>query len=101
MSKIIKLEGTEVYIGMDDQKIVKAPISAVNYPNPQVGDEIRIFKDGDTTIIARAAAAAPTVPQPQPQSLAFGGKNSSGGKSILRNSSQGIFSLARLVSIAL
>ena len=50
MSKIIKLEGTEVYIGMDDQKIVKAPISAVNYPNPQVGDEIRIFKDGDTTI---------------------------------------------------
>ena len=58
MSKIIKLEGTEVYIGMDDQKIVKAPISAVNYPNPQVGDEIRIFKDGDTTIIARAATAA-------------------------------------------
>ena len=43
LSKIIKLEGTEVYIGMDDQKIVKAPISAVNYPNPQVGDEIRIF----------------------------------------------------------
>ena len=69
MSKIIKLEGTEVYIGMDDQKIVKAPISAVNYPNPQVGDEIRIFKDGDTTIIARAAAAAPAVPQPQPQSV--------------------------------
>ena len=67
MSKIIKLEGTEVYIGMDDQKIVKAPISAVNYPNPQVGDEIRIFKDGDTTIIARTAAAAPAVPQPQPQ----------------------------------
>ena len=60
MSKIIKLEGTEVYIGMDDQKIVKAPISAVNYPNPQVGDEIRIFKDGDTTIIARTAAAAAT-----------------------------------------
>ena len=29
MSKIIKLEGTEVYIGMDDQQIVKAPISAV------------------------------------------------------------------------
>lgn len=57
MSKIIKLEGTEVYIGMDDQKIVKTPINAVNYPNPQVGDEIRIFKDGDTTIIARAAAA--------------------------------------------
>lgn len=24
MSKIIKLEGTEVYIGMDDQKIVKS-----------------------------------------------------------------------------
>ena len=69
MSKIIKLEGTEVYIGMDDQKIVKAPISAVNYPNPQVGDEIRIFKDGDTTIIARAAAAAPAVPQPQPQNV--------------------------------
>lgn len=69
MSKIIKLEGTEVYIGMDDQKIVKAPISAVNYPNPQVGDEIRIFKDGDTTIIARTAAAAPAVPQPQPQNV--------------------------------
>ena len=30
------------------------------------------------------------MPQPQPQSLAFGGKNSSVGKSILRNSSQGL-----------
>lgn len=70
MSKIIKMEGAEVYIGMDDQKIVKAPIDAVNYPEPQVGDEVRIFKDGDTTIIARAAAPAPAVQsQQQPQNV--------------------------------
>ena len=55
MSKIIKLEGTEVYIGMDDQKIVKAPISAVNYPNPQVGDEFVFLKTG----ILRSLRALP------------------------------------------
>ena len=68
MGQIIRIEGTDIYIQMSDQKVVKAPITAVNYPNPQVGDQISIIKNGNTMYIARtnAPAAAPA-PQPQAQ----------------------------------
>ena len=68
MGQIIRIEGTDIYIQMSDQKVVKAPITAVNYPNPQVGDQISIIKNGNTMYIARAnAPAAAPAPQPQAQ----------------------------------
>lgn len=54
MSKIIKIEAGEVYIGGENQEITKAPISAVNYANPQVNDDVNIFQDGKTVIVSRA-----------------------------------------------
>lgn len=65
MSKIIKIEGAEIYIGTEDQKIAKLPIAAVNYPNPQIGDEVRVFKDGETMIVTLAGSAGPAPQQPQ------------------------------------
>ena len=63
------------------------------------------FKDGDTTIIARAAATAPTVPQPQPQNVNVNVGNVYVAKEKHMNKhvfDMGrAFSLARLVSIAL
>lgn len=59
MSQIIKIEGAEVYIGDDESGIVKAPIATVNYANPQVGDSVSIFQEGDTMIVARTGAVAP------------------------------------------
>lgn len=59
MSQIVKIEGSEVYIGDDENGVVKAPIATVNYANPQVGDSVTVFQDGDTMIVARAGAVAP------------------------------------------
>lgn len=59
MSKIIKIEGNEVHVGKEDQSVVKAPLAAVNYANPQIGDDVTVFQDGDTYIISKIAPAAP------------------------------------------
>lgn len=67
MSRIIKLEGTEVTIGMDDGNVVKTQIGAVNYANPQIGDEVTIYRDGDSIIVARAQRYANTAQQRQAQ----------------------------------
>ena len=65
MSRIIKIEGAEIYIGTDDQNIIKVPIASVNYANPQIGDEVNIFQDGETAIVARAETIVSVQPQPQ------------------------------------
>lgn len=53
MYTIIKIDETNVYIGTDEQKIVKVPISALNFADPQLGDEVKVYKSDDTIIIAR------------------------------------------------
>lgn len=53
MNKIIKIEGNEIYIGTDEQTIIKAPISAVNYADPQINDEVNVFQDGETIIVSQ------------------------------------------------
>lgn len=55
MSKIIKIEGTEVYIGTDEGGIVKTPIATINYANPQVGDVVDVYQDGDVKIVVLAS----------------------------------------------
>lgn len=55
MSQIIRIEETEVLIGADDQSIIRVPIEAVNYADPRVGDAVNVFRDGENTIITRAA----------------------------------------------
>lgn len=51
MSRIIRIESAMVYIGENDGSIFKTPISTISYANPQIGDEVQIFKDEDLTIV--------------------------------------------------
>lgn len=60
MSQIIKIEGTTVYIGTDDGNIIETPIATVNYYNPQVGDQVNIFKNDDMTVITLTQTAKQT-----------------------------------------
>ena len=57
MYTIIKVDETHVYIGTSDEKIVKVPVSALNFSDPQLGDEVKVYKADDTVIIARVAKA--------------------------------------------
>lgn len=61
MHKIIKIEGTSVWIGAEDGSIIKTPIATINFANPKVGDEVDIYKDGETTIVMPKAPAKSTM----------------------------------------
>lgn len=56
MNEIIKIEGAKVSIGTTDGGIEEYPISLINYPNPQVGDKVNVYKDGDVTVITQVEA---------------------------------------------
>jgi len=56
MSKIIKIDGNTVTIGMDDGEMTKVPLESINYENPQVGDDVKLFKDENTIIVIRTNA---------------------------------------------
>lgn len=58
MRKIIKIEGSKVYIGTEEGKIITVDISSLNYDNPAIGDEVEIFGAGDETIVGRKGAAS-------------------------------------------
>lgn len=77
MSQILKIDGNTVSIGIEDGTITNVPIATINYPNPQVGDEVQIFQNEDNTIVSKVAAAAadsqpPVEMQPQqPQEMEY------------------------------
>jgi TM2 domain-containing membrane protein YozV len=54
MNKIVKIEGSNVLIGMDDMDIVTVPIANINYDNPQIGDIVDVFKNEDRTIVVKS-----------------------------------------------
>lgn len=53
MAEILSINGAEVKIGEDDGKVVTAPIATLQFANPQVGDKVEVFRDGDTFIIKK------------------------------------------------
>ena len=65
MSEIIGINGTKVSIGMDDGSIAEVPIAAVGYPDPRIGDEVKVYRNDDQVIVRKAnnqqaATALPT-----------------------------------------
>lgn len=56
MAEILKISGDEVKIGTDDGKVITVPKSSINYENPEEGDKVRVFKDGDNYIVTREAS---------------------------------------------
>ena len=51
MSEIIDITGSNVKIGKDDGQVVTVPIASLNFPNPKVGDEVKLYKDGDNYVV--------------------------------------------------
>lgn len=56
MPKIISIEGAKIKLGGDDGKVTTVPIAALTFPNPKVGDQVEVFKDGDNTIVNKVKA---------------------------------------------
>lgn len=52
MGQIIKITDSEVTVGKEDGSLEVFPLSAVNYPYPQVGDTVKVYKNEDTVIVA-------------------------------------------------
>lgn len=72
MAEILKIEGDQVKIGTDNGKVATLPITCISYPNPQEGDKVTIYKDGNTYIVKKVASVADNIYQSE----------SNGGKSI-------------------
>lgn len=71
MHKIIKIDETNVYIGTDEQKIITAPLTALNFDEPKLGEEVKVYSSDETIIITREEASskdekANEVPQGEP-----------------------------------
>jgi len=54
MNEILRIDGSIVTIGIDDKDMITVPIASINYADPHVGDKVRVFRDGENVIIARA-----------------------------------------------
>ena len=61
MAEILSIKGSEVKIGEDGGKVVTAPIASLQYANPQVGDQVDVYRDGKDFIIKRSGKAQANV----------------------------------------
>ena len=66
MAEILKINANEVKIGTDSGKVVTVPIATIGYPDPQEGDQVNIYKDGNTYIIKKVPSATGTLFQDGP-----------------------------------
>ena len=57
MAEIIKLDDKEAKIGTDDGKVVTVPIKNIGYDNPEVGDKVKLYKDGDNYIVTQEGSS--------------------------------------------
>lgn len=57
MSEILKINGAEVKIGEDNGEVATVPIASLQFPNPQVGDKVEVFRDGKEYIVRREKEA--------------------------------------------
>lgn len=53
MAEIISINGNVVKIGNDSGDVVSVPIASLGFANPQVGDGVKIYKDGDSYIVRK------------------------------------------------
>lgn len=57
MAEILSIRGAEVKIGEEGGKVVTAPIASLQFANPQVGDQVDVYRDGKEFIIKRSGKA--------------------------------------------
>lgn len=53
--KIIKIDDKNVMLGGDNGELKKVDISCLNYENPEVGDFVNVFEDGEDVIVTKGA----------------------------------------------
>ncbi len=51
MAEILVINGAEVKIGEANGKVTTVPLASLHFSNPQVGDKVEVFRDGDTFIV--------------------------------------------------
>ena len=57
MAEILKINDKEAKIGTDDGKVVTVPRKSINYDNPEEGDKVKIYKDGENYIVTKDGSA--------------------------------------------
>lgn len=53
MSEILGINEGIVKVGEDDGSITNVPIASLHFSNPEVGNRVRVYKDGDAFIVKR------------------------------------------------
>ena len=54
MAEILNINGSKVKIGEDDGNVITAPLAALQFANPQVGDKVDVYRDGKEFIIKKS-----------------------------------------------
>ncbi len=65
MSQILKIDENIVFIGNEDGTMLEVSIGDLNYPNPQVGDLVQVFKGEDSVIVSKKGSAPASKAAPQ------------------------------------
>ena len=66
MAEILKINGNEAKIGTDGGKVITVPIAAIGYPDPQEGNQVNVYKDGNSYIIKKVPSSTGTLFQDAP-----------------------------------
>ena len=53
MSEIIGFDQSSVKIGVDDGRIIDVPLTALNYPDPRIGDKVSVYQGNGQTVVSR------------------------------------------------
>lgn len=61
MAEILVINDSTVKVGADDGIIIDLPIASLHFPDPKVGDKVRVYKDGDTSIVKREESIAGSI----------------------------------------
>ncbi len=57
--KVIKIEGTIIYLGKDDGTLLKVEQTSFNFV-PQLGDMVEVYQSEETYIISKKSSEVPT-----------------------------------------
>ena len=57
MYKILKVDGSTIYLGGANEEMITVDKDSFNYENPKVGDAVQVFKNDDSMIVAKTDSA--------------------------------------------
>src|SRR5680860_489824 len=61
MSEILEINGSVAKVGKDDGSMIEVPIATFHFPDPKVGDKVRVYRDGNTYIVKREESTAGSI----------------------------------------